>query len=93
MIRRVPIAGKAGEEFALPTYENVHAGKGFFIPDLYLYVNRPPGKPLDPWLREYLRMALSQEGQALVADTEKGTEHPYVTLNADDTHMELAKLE
>lgn len=34
---------------------------------LYIYVNRAPGKPLDPLIREFLRFALSRQGQALVS--------------------------
>ncbi len=35
---------------------------------LYIYVNREPGRPLDPLLREFLRFVLSRQGQALVAE-------------------------
>ena len=34
---------------------------------LYIYVNRSPGRPLDPLLKEFLRFVLSREGQALVS--------------------------
>jgi phosphate transport system substrate-binding protein len=30
----------------------------------YLYVNKPPGKPLDPVMKELLHVVLSREGQA-----------------------------
>lgn len=33
---------------------------------LYIYVNRAPGKPLDPLVREFLRFVLSREGQEVV---------------------------
>jgi phosphate transport system substrate-binding protein len=33
---------------------------------IYLFVNRAPGKPLNPVLREFIRYALSQQGQQAV---------------------------
>ncbi len=33
---------------------------------LYIYVNRKPGHPLDPLLKEFLRFVLSRQGQSLV---------------------------
>jgi phosphate transport system substrate-binding protein len=34
---------------------------------LYIYVNRRPGEPLSPLMKEFLRFVLSREGQSLVA--------------------------
>jgi phosphate transport system substrate-binding protein len=33
---------------------------------LYVYVNKAPGKPLDPLTREFLKLVLSKEGQEVV---------------------------
>jgi phosphate transport system substrate-binding protein len=33
---------------------------------LYLYVNRAPGKALDPLVGEFLKLVLSREGQEVV---------------------------
>ena len=33
---------------------------------LYLYVNRAPNKPLDPVVREFLKLVFSREGQEVV---------------------------
>jgi phosphate transport system substrate-binding protein len=35
--------------------------------DAYIYVNRAPGRPLDPKVREFLRFVLSREGQQILA--------------------------
>jgi phosphate transport system substrate-binding protein len=35
---------------------------------IYIFVNREPGKSLSPVLREFIRYALSREGQQAVAD-------------------------
>ena len=33
---------------------------------LYLYVNKTPGEPLDPLVREFARFVFSREGQEIV---------------------------
>lgn len=35
--------------------------------DAYIYVNKPPGRPLDPAVREFLRFVLSRQGQQIIA--------------------------
>jgi phosphate transport system substrate-binding protein len=35
---------------------------------VFMYVNRPPGQPLSPAVREFLLFVLSREGQQLLAD-------------------------
>jgi phosphate transport system substrate-binding protein len=36
--------------------------------DYFIYVNKAPNRPLDPKVREFLRFALSREGQQIIAD-------------------------
>ncbi|HKB90345.1 MAG TPA: substrate-binding domain-containing protein [Opitutaceae bacterium] len=90
-IKLVPLAETNGSAFSLPTYENVHEGKYPYVPFMHFYVNRAPGKPLDAFVREYLRLVLSREGQAIIAE-EKETEEGYVPLNPAEIAKELAKL-
>jgi phosphate transport system substrate-binding protein len=90
-IKVVPVAGAAGSAFVAPTYENVWAGKFPLSIPLRFYVNRAPGQPLDPFVKEYLRLALSREGQAIIND-QKGSEEGYVPLSPDEIAAELAKL-
>ena len=54
---------------------------------LYIYVNRVPGRPLDPLVREFLRFVLSRQGQALVAKDQ------YLPLPAAIDEQELEKLD
>lgn len=54
---------------------------------IYMVVDRPPGQPLDPRLREFLRFVLSAEGQEIVAAT-----HTWIALPATVAAGELAKL-
>jgi phosphate transport system substrate-binding protein len=45
------------------TQENVRNRTYPLIRDAYVYVNRAPGRPMDPKVREFLRYILSREGQ------------------------------
>jgi len=54
-----------GEAFA-PTYENALNGKYPIARYLYIYVNHNPKKPFDPLVKEFLKFALSKEGQEIV---------------------------
>jgi phosphate transport system substrate-binding protein len=58
---------------------------------LRFVVDKAPGKPLDPWIREFLELALSKEGQALIASMT--TTHGFVPLEVKDLPRERAKLE
>jgi phosphate transport system substrate-binding protein len=48
-----------------------------------------PDAPIDPFVKEYLRMVFSQEGQAIIASDPKG----YLQLNRAELEAELAKLD
>lgn len=83
-----PLAlGKPDGTFVEPTKANVASGNYPICRPLYLYVNRPPGKPLDPLAKEFLIFVLSKEGQELVA--QDGT----LPLPAAIADLERAKLE
>ncbi len=56
---------------------------------LYLYARRLPGQALDPFVREYLRLVLSREGQQAVADDPLG----YLPLSATDAAAERRRLQ
>lgn len=85
-VRALPLAGKDGQPFA-PTYENVLNGKYPVSRALYIYIAKKPGKPLDPVVKEYLRLVLSKKGQEIVV------KDGFYPLNADMVAKELAKLE
>lgn len=91
-VKLLPLAPKDGTAFALPTPENVQAGRYPMAPHLHVYVSRAPGKPLDPLVKEYLRMVLSREGQAIIAALPPGDE-PFLPLTAAEAAQELAKLD
>ncbi len=74
-----------GEAFA-PTYENALNGKYPIARFLYIYVNRNPKKPFDPLVKEFLKFALSKEGQEIVV------KDGYLPLTAKMELDELKKL-
>lgn len=65
-VRAVPLAKKKGEPPVEANTENAIHGKYPLARFLYVYVNKHPNKPLPPLEREFLKMVLSQQGQAAV---------------------------
>jgi phosphate transport system substrate-binding protein len=65
-VRAVPLAEKAGGACVEATADNAYAGKYPLARFLYVYVNRAPGKALDPLMREFVRFVFSREGQEAV---------------------------
>ena len=53
-----------------------------------IYINREPGKPIDPKVKEFLRYVLSQEGQQSVVQ-----EGEFLPLSEEGVHNQMRKLE
>lgn len=68
MVRAVPIIDFKGDKPMVPTVENILNGKYPLTRFLYLYVNRRPGQPMNPSVREFLLSILSKQGQKAVAE-------------------------
>lgn len=64
-VRALPLAEK-GTGYVAPTAANALTGEYPLARFLYVYVNKAPGKPLDPLTQQFLRMVLSKEGQQVV---------------------------
>ncbi len=86
-VKAVPLAEKEGGAFSDGNYEDVKSGKYPLSRFLYIYVNKAPGKPLDPIVKEYVKLILSKEGQEVVI------KDGYLPLSAEIAKQELAKLE
>jgi len=71
------------------TREDIRSGRYPYDRFVYVYVRQLPGQPVDPFVKEYLQMALSKEGQEAIAADSKG----YLPLNAAEISAELAKLD
>jgi phosphate transport system substrate-binding protein len=65
-VRAVPLAAKEGSKCYEADPENAYAGTYPLSRFLYVYVNRAPGKPLEPLTREFVKLVLSKEGQEVV---------------------------
>jgi phosphate transport system substrate-binding protein len=91
-VRLLPLARSEGAQFADAGYASVAAGRYPYVPYLRIYVNRAPGKPMDPFVKEYLRMVLSREGQAIIA-AQKDAEDGYAPLDAAELEKARALLD
>jgi phosphate transport system substrate-binding protein len=87
-VRVVPLAEKDGDPFIMPTIDTVYHHTYPLSRYVYIYVNRPPGTPLPPKLKEFLRCVLSKQGQDVVA-----AEGVFMPLLPEVVKEELAKLE
>ncbi len=65
-IRTIPIVPKGGKSAVEATPATVLDGSYPLARVLYIYVNKAPGKPMDPVLAGFLRFVLSKEGQSQV---------------------------
>jgi len=87
-VKVLPLAEKAGEPFVEPNVENVYSHRYPLSRYVYIFVNKPPGKPLEPKIKEFLKAVLSREGQDVVAK-----EGVYIPLTPQVVREEQAKLE
>jgi phosphate transport system substrate-binding protein len=65
-VRAVPLTEKGGGQCVEATADNAYNGTYPLARFLYVYVNKAPGKPLDPLVREFVRLMLSRDGQEAV---------------------------
>ena len=86
-VRAVPLAKKEGDAFVEADEANAISGKFPLARALYVYVNKAPGKPLDPMVKEFMTLVLSKEGQQVVE------KDGYMPLPAAVAAKELAKLQ
>jgi len=75
------------DQFFDGSYANVTSGKYPLSRFLYIYINKAPGKPLAPLVKEYVKLILSKEGQEVVV------KDGYLPLNPALVAEELKKLD
>lgn len=85
-VRAVPLSGEAGAAFVEATADNAYAGEYPLSRFLYVYINKEPGKPIDPLVREFITLILSKEGQGVVV------KDGYFPITAEIAKEELDKL-
>ncbi|MDQ2948024.1 MAG: substrate-binding domain-containing protein, partial [Acidobacteriota bacterium] len=71
------------------TESNVVSGKYPYDRHLLIYIRNVPGQPVDALVKEYLHLALSQDGQKAIASASPY----YLPLNDREAAAELAKLD
>jgi phosphate transport system substrate-binding protein len=62
-VRAVPLSEKQGGKCVEATADNSYSGSYPMARFLYVYINKAPGKALDPLTREFVRLVVSREGQ------------------------------
>ncbi len=86
-VKALALAKKEGKEYVEATSENAVRGRYPLSRYLYIYVNKHPNKPLEPLVKEFLKMVLSRVGQEVVV------KDGYIPLPAKVAKKELAKLD
>lgn len=86
-VRAVPLAAKEGARCYEADPDNAYAGSYPLSRFLYVYVNRAPGKPLEPLTREFVTLVVSKEGQEVVI------KDGYFPIPAGIAREELAKVQ
>src|SRR6266571_5461004 len=62
-VRAVPLREKDAGTCVEATADNAYSAAYPLARFLYVYVNKAPGKPLDPLTREFVKLIVSKEGQ------------------------------
>jgi len=86
---RVLAVSRTPDGPAVPlTADNVKNHSYPLTRDAYIYLDKAPGRALDPKVREFMRFVLSREGQQIIAEN-----GPYSPLSAEYLKEQLKKLE
>jgi phosphate transport system substrate-binding protein len=86
--KALAVAPRAGGEYVELNLETLRNRTYPLFDEVYFYVNRVPGKPVDPKVKEFLSYVLSREGQDAVQRDAK-----YLPLTSDVVRQQLKKLE
>jgi phosphate transport system substrate-binding protein len=87
-VKALALAAKDGAPYIPFTLETVVNRTYPLGRSMYLYLNRAPGKPLDPKIAEFLRFILSRQGQESVAK-----QSVFLPLTATAVGEQLKKLQ
>jgi phosphate transport system substrate-binding protein len=86
-VRAVPLVDRPGGAPVAATQENAYSGEYPLARFLFVVVNRPPSRPLDPMVREFLKLVFSRQGQEVVL------KDGYFPLTAELAREERSKVE
>ncbi len=91
-VRLLPLAWNKATPYALPTQADLEASRYPVVSYLHIYVNKVPGHAVAPWLVDYLRLILSEQGQAAIA-TSRDTAEGYLPLAEAERPQERGKVD
>lgn len=86
-LKVIPVARDSASPAVMPSSDSIFQRSYPLTNNVYIYLDRAPGKPLPPRLREFLTFVLGKQGQQLLA-----AQGSLVPLNAVDSRREIAKL-
>jgi len=87
-IKAIALAPRQGGFYVFPARQTFQDRTYPLVRSIHIFLNRTPGRPLEPRLREFLRFILSREGQSIV-DRDGG----YLPLTASVALEQLRKLD
>jgi phosphate transport system substrate-binding protein len=87
-VKPLALARESGGPYVAPSNESFHDRSYPLVTAVYIYLNRPPGKPVPPRLKEFLSYVLSREGQQAILD-----DGMFIPLTPEAARAELRKLE
>ncbi len=87
-VKVLAISATPGGPAIAMTKDNVANRSYPLTRDAYIYVDKPPGRAMDPKVREFLRYVLSREGQEIIQKN-----GPYTAIPADYVRQQLKKLD
>jgi phosphate transport system substrate-binding protein len=86
-VKAMAIAAEEGGAFIAPTRESNYRRTYPLANAVYIYINRAPGRPISPRVREFLAYILSRQGQQDIVD-----DGMYLPLNPDAAKEQREKL-
>ena len=87
-VKALAIAASEGGPFIPPTRETMYRRTYPLSNAVYIYINRAPGKPISPRVKEFLTYILSRQGQKSVVD-----DGMYLPLNPEAAREQREKLQ
>ncbi len=87
-VKALAVAEKDGEPYVAVTAETLIDGKYPLTRRIPAFLDRVPGQPVEPKVKEFLRYILSREGQQDILDDGR-----YLPLSAEARREQLKKLE
>jgi phosphate transport system substrate-binding protein len=87
-VEPLAIAAKSDGPYIVPSSASCYDRSYPLVNAVYLYINRKPGTPIEPTLKQFLIYTLSREGQQAVVE-----DGMFIPLNPEADATELQKLQ